>query len=306
MPKVSVIINCYNGEEFLAETLASLKAQTFTDYELVFWDNCSTDRTPEIAKSFDERLRYFRGDTLIPLGAARNKALEQVQGEYIAFLDSDDLWEPDKLARQVAVLDETPDCGMVLSNFKRLNMLSGETDVFHPDAQTCTKTFTDFLLQYDYALSSFLIRRTALEGLDHYFDGRLKYAEEYELFIRIAYRWNAVYLAEPLATYRLHNGMATVHLRARMAEEYDITLDNLRAMIDDFDAQYPQIVYHIHYLRDFSIAKDILPKGENRRVRTLMKPYWSYNIRAKCYYLAACAPVWLSRLAFRTFYRKRI
>lgn len=306
MPKVSVIINCYNGEEFLAETLDSLKAQTFTDYELVFWDNCSTDRTPEIAKTFDSRLRYFRGETLIPLGQARNKALEKVEGEYVAFLDSDDLWEPDKLERQVAVLGEMPDCGMVLSNYKRLNMLSGETDVFAPSAQTHTESFTDFVLHYGHALSSFLIRRTALEGLDHYFDGRLKYAEEYELFIRIAYRWKAVYLAEPLATYRLHNGMATVQLQSRMAEEYDITLDNLRAMIDDFDAQYPQIVYHIHYLRDFSIAKDILPQGQNKRVRQLMKPYWSYNVRAKCYYLAACAPTCISKLAFRGFYRKRI
>lgn len=306
MPKVSVIINCYNGEEFLAETLASLKAQTFTDYELVFWDNCSTDRTAEIAKTFDSRLRYFRGDTLIPLGAARNKALEQVQGEYIAFLDSDDLWEPNKLAQQAAVLDSTPDCGMVLSNFKRLNMLSGETDIFRSFTQTCTKTFTDFLLHYNYALSSFLIRRAALEGLDHYFDGRLKYAEEYELFIRIAYRWKAVCLAEPLATYRIHNSMSTRSLQSRMAEEYDITLNNLRAMIGNFDAQYPEIVYHIHYLRDFSIAKDILPKGENKRVRQLMKPYWSYNVRARCYYLAACAPTGISRLAFRVFYRKRV
>ena len=74
MPKVSVIVNCYNGEEFLAETLETIKNQTFKDYELIFWDNCSTDNTPNIAKSFDERLRYFRGEELIQLGQALNNA----------------------------------------------------------------------------------------------------------------------------------------------------------------------------------------------------------------------------------------
>ena len=306
MPKVSVIINCYNGAEFLAETLNSLRAQTFTDYEVVFWDNCSTDATPEIAHTFDERLRYFRGDTLIPLGEARNKALAQARGAYIAFLDSDDLWVPEKLEAQVRVLDEMPTCGMVFSNYNLMNMLSGKTKPFFPSGEDRSLCFQEFVCNYAYSLSTFLIRREALEQLDHWFDNRLKYAEEYELFIRIAYYWEAHYLAKTLVSYRIHPRMNTLQLQGQMAEEYTITLDNLRTMVNGFDEIYPDIVRRIHYLRDFSTAKFLLPRGENARVRVLMKPYWNYNIRAKCYYLAALAPRQLSKWAFSVFYRKRV
>lgn len=306
MPKVSVIINCYNGAEFLAETLDALRAQTFTDYEVVFWDNCSTDATPEIAHTFDERLRYFRGETLIPLGEARNKALAQARGTYIAFLDSDDIWAPEKLELQVRVLDETPQCGMVFSNYNLMNMLSGKTKPFFPPSEDRTLRFQEFVCNYSYCLSTFLIRREALEQLDHWFDNRLKYAEEYELFVRIAYRWDARYLAGTLVSYRIHPRMNTLQLQGQMAQEYEITLDQLRSMVDGFDETYPDIVRRIHYLRDFSTAKFLLPQGENARVRTLMKPYWDYNIRAKCYYLAACAPKQISKWVFSVFYRKRI
>lgn len=306
MPKVSVIINCYNGEEFLAETLDSLKAQTFTDYELVFWDNCSTDRTPEIAKTFDSRLRYFRGDTLIPLGQARNKALEQIEGEYVAFLDSDDLWEPDKLARQVAVLDQNPDCGMVFCNFYRMNMLSGVKDVYPSQEPTEMVSFSKFILNHIYCLSAFLIRKDALNGLDHWFNNQFQYAEEFELFIRVAYSWKAFYFSDPLVTYRIHKNMNTLKLRSRIADEFAMALENLQKMAPALEETYPEVVRFISYNRDFALAKYILPQGENKQVRQLMKPYWNYNIRAKCYYLAACMPVPVSKFLYSRFYKNRI
>ncbi len=306
MPKVSVIINCYNGEEFLAETLETVKNQTFKDYELIFWDNCSTDNTPNIVKTFDERLRYFRGVELIPLGQARNKALEQVEGEYIAFIDSDDLWDETKLEKEVKVMESDASIGMVLSNYKRFNMLSGETDIYNPNAEDKTMEFSEFVCTYDFCLSTFLIRKSALEDLQYYFDNRLKYAEEYEFFIRIARNWKAVYLKDALTTYRIHGNMNTLKLQDRMAAEYEITLDNLRKMEEDFDGKFPEIVKRISYLRDFSEAKCILPKGENKRVRKLMKPHWGYNVRAKCFYLVACMPGFLSKKIYKMFYRKRI
>ena len=72
-------MNCYNSSEHLREALQSVMAQTFTDFEIVFWDNCSTDESPAIANSFGERIRYFRGDHTVPLGAGRNLAIARAR-----------------------------------------------------------------------------------------------------------------------------------------------------------------------------------------------------------------------------------
>ena len=98
-PVVSVIMNCLNSSEHLQETLDSLAAQTFTDFEVIFWDNGSTDSSPQIARGhagLAGRLRYFRGEETVPLGAARNLAIARSRGRYVAFLDCDDLWRPEK------------------------------------------------------------------------------------------------------------------------------------------------------------------------------------------------------------------
>ena len=96
-PLVSIIINCYNGEKYLREAIDSIYSQTYVNWEIIFWDNCSTDRSAEIAKSFDHRLRYYCTVDTTPLGAARNLAIKKTKGKYIAFLDCDDLYLPEKL-----------------------------------------------------------------------------------------------------------------------------------------------------------------------------------------------------------------
>ena len=86
-PLVSVVMNCYNGEKYLKEAIESVYAQTYRNWEIIFWDNASTDNSKRIAKSFDSKLHYFLGERTITLGAARNKALSKCNGDYIAFLE---------------------------------------------------------------------------------------------------------------------------------------------------------------------------------------------------------------------------
>ena len=76
-PLVCVIMNCYNGEKYLREAIDSVYAQSYKNWEIIFWDNLSTDSSAKIAKSYDSKLRYFVGQETIPLGAARNKALSK-------------------------------------------------------------------------------------------------------------------------------------------------------------------------------------------------------------------------------------
>ncbi|MBD5641846.1 MAG: glycosyltransferase family 2 protein, partial [Desulfovibrio sp.] len=104
-PKFSVIMNCLDCERYLPAALASLKAQSCQDFEIIFWDNGSRDESAAIALDYGPRLRYFRSEETVPLGQARNLAISKAEGEYVAFLDCDDLWRPGKLEKQLALLE---------------------------------------------------------------------------------------------------------------------------------------------------------------------------------------------------------
>ena len=98
---ISIVMNCYNGEEFLREAIDSVYAQTYQNWEIIFWDNASTDSSAKIAQSYDSKLKYYRGSSRVSLYNARNLALEKCQGEAIGFLDCDDVWLNSKLDRQI-------------------------------------------------------------------------------------------------------------------------------------------------------------------------------------------------------------
>jgi len=96
-PLVSVVMNCYNSDSFLKEAIESVYNQTYSNWEIIFWDNASTDNSANIAKSYDERIKYYLAPKTTPLGEARNLALSYTTGEYVAFLDCDDIWISDMI-----------------------------------------------------------------------------------------------------------------------------------------------------------------------------------------------------------------
>ena len=120
--KVSVIIRTYNRAYIIAEAIESALKQTYDDYEVLVVDDGSTDDTPGIVKGFhDSRLRYVRHEKNLGVGAACNTGVAQAKGELIAFLDSDDLWKPEKLERQVACMVRHPEVDAVFSDVEVLD-----------------------------------------------------------------------------------------------------------------------------------------------------------------------------------------
>ena len=116
MPRVSVNICCYNGGKYIAETISSVLAQTFTDFELVIVNDGSKDDTEGKILGFnDGRIKYVFQENR-GLSATRNRALDLSKGEFIAILDQDDLWEPEKLELQLRVMDKNPGTGVVYSD----------------------------------------------------------------------------------------------------------------------------------------------------------------------------------------------
>lgn len=117
MPKVSVLMNCLNGEKYVKQAIDSVYAQTHSDWEIIFIDNASTDNTEHIAKSYDNRLKYYRNEQTLPLYHARNIGLQHVTGDFLAFLDVDDTWVPDKLTQQLTVMQTFPHVYLTCAGF---------------------------------------------------------------------------------------------------------------------------------------------------------------------------------------------
>ena len=121
-PIISIIMNCYNGEAFLNEAINSITKQTFENWELIFFDNNSIDKSEKIAKSFkDSRIKYFKSDRLLNLYDARNLAVKKTNGDYISFLDTDDMWTKDKLEKQINFIKKNSNYKILYSNYYVLN-----------------------------------------------------------------------------------------------------------------------------------------------------------------------------------------
>ena len=113
-PFVSILVNCYNGEKYLRVALDSVVAQTYQNWELIFWDNQSTDQSSAICNSYeDTRIRYFYSPKHTELGAARKLAFQKIRGELVAILDTDDISHPERLMRQVKFLEQNPEVALV-------------------------------------------------------------------------------------------------------------------------------------------------------------------------------------------------
>ena len=199
-PRVTVIVAAYNGERFLHETLESVFAQEFDSFEVVFVDDGSEDRTGEIAQSFP--VRYLRQENQ-GLPAARNAGLAAARGEYVAFLDADDLLPPTKLGLQVAYLDEHPEIGCVLGRQEWI-----VEEGVEPPPLARDPIFGEL---GGIQLVTAMIRSSVLDELGG-FDPTYRYAEDRDLFIRM--REHGVEIAvlpEVVLHKRLHGANMTMN-----------------------------------------------------------------------------------------------
>ena len=205
MPLVSIIMNCFNGARYLREALDSVYRQTFKDYEIIFWDNQSTDDSSKIAQSYGELLKYFRGENFLPLGAARNAAIEKASGKYIAFLDCDDIWLPEKLEKQVALLESNKALGLVYSDCYFINSAGdvAEKTFFFNKSPFRGMAFKELFQENLIAILTAIVTREAIEkaGL---LNPKYEIGEEYDLWLRIAQFYPIDFIEQPLAKYQIH------------------------------------------------------------------------------------------------------
>ena len=171
-PKVSILMNCYNGEKYLREAIESIFAQNYQNQEIIFWDNQLTDNSVEIIKSYvDQRLKYYYVPKHTILLEARKYALENVHGDFISFLEADDWWLPEKLESQV-VLFSDPDVGVVCSNYFMENQIEGRRWLMFKKLMPQDMVLDDLLRHYSVALLHLAVGRTTLSYSFTPFDSR--------------------------------------------------------------------------------------------------------------------------------------
>jgi len=209
MPCVSVIIPTYNRRDYVQEAIDSVLAQTHTDYEIIVVDDGSTDGTGEALRArYGDRIRYVwqenQGESV-----ARNRGIEMAQGEYVAFLDSDDLWLPEKLEKEVPVLEASHDAVLVFTpawpvdaGGQRLSDIAISGGI---DRNKLTLEALCMENALGSAGSTALVRRGSLERVGG-FDRSIRYSEDWDLWLRLRQRGCFAFVQEPLAHIRQHAG----------------------------------------------------------------------------------------------------
>lgn len=295
---VSVIINCHNSEKYLKEAIDSVIAQTFDNWEVIIWDNFSTDNTLKICHKYkDQRIKVHSSKKFTSLGQARNLALNKIQGEFVCFLDSDDLWMREKLAKQ-HVLFSDQKVGMVICNTFFLK--NGK--IIKKLYKTPPKEgyiFRELLKNYNISLETVMIRTDALFRLDYIFDNRLEVTEEYDLLLRISENWKLMYVNDVLAKWRIHESNRTFSKSNLFPLERKIVLENLSKSIKNFEENYENEIYSIKRIISYENSLEYLKNGNPKKARIEVKEHIKNNFKFFLYYLLTFIPYSLFKMIIK-------
>ena len=261
-------MNCLNGERYVREAIDSVFAQTYPDWEIVFWDNASTDRTAEIAQSYDSRLRYFRADRTVPLGPARNLAMQKAHGEWFAFVDYDDVCMPHRLERQMSALG-TQDYAMCTAGIRDVD----EQGRFIRDVLPRWRSgwiLEQELTHFDLNLQTTMVNASYLKRYGLEIDERFQVSEDYNLFMRLSAKGPVCVVSEILSTCRILSASLTNQKLERHAIERLLTLDQLRSENPGIADRYPAAFAEATARGAYYRARNLMQMGDYAGARTAL------------------------------------
>lgn len=217
---VSIIINCYNGEKYLKEALLSIKAQTYKNWELIFWDNRSTDNSVKILKLMRiKNLRYFLSKKHTSLYAARNLAMKKAKGEYISFIDTDDLWEKNKLKKQIKLFNDEKTI-VVYGNSWLKNEKNNKKKKFINYEVKNGYIYKDLIKKYNVGILTSLIKKSLLKKTKVNFNRKYDIIGDYDFFIKLSKQYKFQFIKEPVATYRIHQQNLSLLRKEKQIKEF--------------------------------------------------------------------------------------
>ena len=308
MKKVTVIIPAYGVERYIAATIRSVLAQTYRDFELLIIDDGSPDRSVEICRQFtDPRIRILRQSNRGP-AAARNLGIRQATGAYIALLDGDDLWEPEKLEKHVTHLENHPEVGISFCRSTLIDEAGKPLGIYQVITKLNDVTPLDLLCRTPIGNGSVpVMRREVLQAIQYidsttgelcYFnpDRQLHPSEDVECWMRIALKtnWKIVGIPEALTLYRVNSKGCSANLWKKL-QSWEKMLAEVRSYGTGQTRQYtaPAMSYQFRHLarravtlRDGAIAVQMIHRSlfaypqilQEEAVRTLQTLIAAYLV----------------------------
>lgn len=259
--KISVIMTSYNYADVISEAIKSVQAQTFSDWELIITDDCSTDNSSDVIRGFataDNRIKFFQNSENIGLKNSILKAIEATSGEWVAFLESDDFWEKDYLEKKVKIAEKYPDVGIIFNHVKLFGddekriMLSGRVfEKIHKNLQKQNfpkNIFYNFISDnIILTFSCVMLKKSALNT--EYFNSDVDRLLDWWLYIHLTRNTNAYYIPEKLTNWRFHKTSYT-----RKSSKKSDFFSNLNAYYDVLKHDYSGVVLY------FILAKLFIQK----------------------------------------------
>jgi len=277
-------MNCFNSERYLRKAIESVLVQTYEKWELIFWDNQSTDSSAEILSEFeDPRIRYLYSDRHASLGEARNLAVSEAEGEWLAFLDCDDVWLPEKLEKQVSLIMESDaDVGLIYGGMEIIPDEFGDGSGWATSLRDSVSRqdlgklpegdIFESLLQLNFVpLLSGMVRRSryaAVGGINP----ALQQAEDYDLFLKVCKEDRARVIREVVCGYRVHDDNTTgKDLRNNFEEAISVVSQFLPLAAARKGVRAHQTYYAIHLIRTGDILEGLIKLFREGSVGVLMK-----------------------------------
>ncbi len=228
--KVSIIMPAFNAERYIAESISSVLAQDYQNWELIIVDDGSTDNTPTIVSIFqktDERIKYFwqkNGKQ----GKARNKGIEETEGSFVAFLDADDIWNPTKISQQVNLLTGTKSDLVFGYSYLLESGVKTNKKIGRGLGEYRGEAAIEFLLLNDaFIMSTVLVKRDALLQVGCFEeDVKIQYCEDWHIWLKLAFEGFTFYTDSVVVSYyRIHQESATAIEQTAQIKFYYVLLD---------------------------------------------------------------------------------
>ena len=186
MGKVSILMNGYNAQKYLKEAIESVYSQTYKNWEIIFIDNCSTDSTKIIIDAYDDKIKYYKTPENVSLCTARVFAKEFIKGDFFCVLDTDDLWLPTKLEKQVALMLQYQDVGVIYTNTVYFTD-SGNESLAYKRLMPSGNLFADLLSDYFFSFETVMVRKDVMDHFNIYFNPKYNVSSDAEFFTKISF-----------------------------------------------------------------------------------------------------------------------
>ena len=279
-PLVSIIINCYNGEKLINNAIKSILNQSYSNWEIIFWDNRSQDKSSKIFKSYnDKRFNYFCSNKHTNLYTARNLAFSKCNGEYITFLDVDDIWYKNKLQQQISILHKS-EYDVCVSNYDINDQVKKKIYKAFKNKKKTNHLTNDLLKKYFIGILTVMLKKNSLNKNNKIFNDQYHIIGDFDLIIKLSTNYKFYIINTSLAKYNLHLNNETNKNKLLKINEFKYWIKNNKLFYTKFKnfiyftetILYEEIKYNFFYYNyhaAFIIFKRI--KNIKLKIKILLK-----------------------------------